>query len=337
MTLKTKSPAIIFHKEIRPAEGTPENAPVLVSQNFFRLGDRFHYVENERVDKYVTEEFLTNAVYGCQVVLTNPTSNLRKLDVLLQIPRGALPVKGGFYTKGLPIRLRPYSTFTFEYHFYFPSPGTFPHYPVHVAKNGKLLAFAPAASLKVVDMPTIIDKTSWQYISQDGSPRQVLDYLNENNIGRLNMVKIAFRMSEKAFFSKTINLLRARHEYDRTLWSYSILHNDLPAIREYPAPHEQLRRPVRRLYRLSAHNHRPHRAAYLSAYGIQPIGKRPRPSPGQGPAHTQRSLLRPIHAPDEGTQLPPRPRRRRRHERRLLYAPTGPCVRGDGLLLAGAP
>ena len=39
-------------------------------------------VDNEQVDKYVTEEFLVHTVYGCQVVVTNPTSSRQKLDVL---------------------------------------------------------------------------------------------------------------------------------------------------------------------------------------------------------------------------------------------------------------
>jgi hypothetical protein len=96
MTLRTGSPMVVFHREIREAEAMKEKTPILVSQNFFRLGDRYRHVNNERFDKYVTEEFLQYAVYGCQVVLTNPTSSRQKLDVLLQVPRGGIPVKSGF-------------------------------------------------------------------------------------------------------------------------------------------------------------------------------------------------------------------------------------------------
>ena len=44
------------------------------------------------VERCVTEEFLVQVVYGCQIVVTNPTSSRQKLDVLLQLPVGAIPV-----------------------------------------------------------------------------------------------------------------------------------------------------------------------------------------------------------------------------------------------------
>jgi len=44
----------------------------------------------KKSDKYVSDEFLTHVVYGCQVVVTNPTSSRQRLDVLLQVPQGAI-------------------------------------------------------------------------------------------------------------------------------------------------------------------------------------------------------------------------------------------------------
>ncbi len=82
------SPMVVFHEEIRPSAAPEAGSKVLVSQNFFRHGDRYRHVGNEKVDKFVTDEFLVHTVYGCQVVVTNPTSSPQKLDVLLQIPEG---------------------------------------------------------------------------------------------------------------------------------------------------------------------------------------------------------------------------------------------------------
>ena len=73
------------------AENRP---PLLVSQSYFRHGDRHRTVNGEKIDKFVTEEFIAGVVYGAQVVVTNPTSSRQKLDVLIQIPRGAVPVLG---------------------------------------------------------------------------------------------------------------------------------------------------------------------------------------------------------------------------------------------------
>ncbi len=233
MTLKPGSPAIAFHKEARET-GAPEGATsVLVSQNFFARDDRYRHEGNERFDKFVTREFRSQRVYGCQVVLTNPSSARRKVDVLLQIPRGAIPAANGFYTRSVHMQLDPYSTKSLEYYFYFPAPGTFAHYPVHVARNERLIAFTKPFSFNVVETLTQVDKTSWPYLSQNGTADQVLAYLRDNNIDRLDLGQIAFRMRDAAFFTAALSLLQRRHVYHDTLWSYGIHHNDPAAMREF--------------------------------------------------------------------------------------------------------
>lgn len=231
-TLTPGTAAVIFHKEIKEAKAA-EKTPILVSQNFFRHNDRYRHEHGERQDKFVTDEFLVHVVYGCQVVITNPTSSRQKLDVLLQIPRGALPVRKGFYTRGLHVDLEPYRTRTVEYYFYFPLAGKYAHYPVHVAKNERLIGFAQPATLNVVVRPSKIDRTSWNYISQHGTPGQVTDFLKQQNVNRIELGRIAWRMKDAAYFRSVTRLLEARHVYNHTLWSYGVRHDDARAIREY--------------------------------------------------------------------------------------------------------
>jgi len=233
MTLSAKSPMLAFHKEIKESPAERDATPLLVSQNFFRASDRYRFENGERFDKYVTEEFLTHVVYGCQVVLTDPTSSPLKLEVLLQIPRGAIPVSNGFFTRSRPVQMGPYSTTTFEYYFYFPAPGDFAHFPVHVSRNSQLVASAAPVTMNVVDTPTKIDTKSWDYVSQNGTPEEVLTFLGTDNPNRLDLERIAWRMREHDFFVKTTDLLSKRHVYNQTLWSYGI-YNDVPqAIGEY--------------------------------------------------------------------------------------------------------
>ncbi len=233
MTLTAGSPTVIFHEQILPSREMAADAPILVSQNFFRQSDRYRYEGNQRLDKYVTEEFLIHTIYGCQVVVTNPTSAPRKLDVLLQIPVGAMPVLGGQATRTVPLDLQPYQTQSLEYFFYFPAAGEFPHYPVHVSQDEKLLAYAQPVTLNVVRQLRNIDRESWDYVSQYGSSDDVLKFLKANNIDRLNLDHIAWRMQDKAFFEDVVRLLAARHVYNQTLWSYGLKHADVPSIREY--------------------------------------------------------------------------------------------------------
>ncbi len=220
-------PAIVFHEEVKEVEAADQQAPILVSQNFFRHGDRYIHVDNEQRDKFVSREFLVHTVYGCQVVITNPTSSRQKLDVLLQVPIGALPVLGGRATRSVHMELEGFHTQTLEYYFYFPAAGEYAHFPAHVSGNETLLAHAMPFTFNVVDSLTEVDTNSWAYVSQNGTNQQVIDYLDNHNVHRLDLAKITFRMSDKEFFRQITRLLSKRHAYHHTLWSYAMLH-DVP-------------------------------------------------------------------------------------------------------------
>lgn len=235
MELIAGSRAIVFHQEIKPAvlaEGAA-GSPILISQNYFRQDDRYEYEGNEYRDKFVTGEMLVHVVYLVQVVLTNPSSSRQKLQLLMQIPRGALPVSNGFFTKSQHIHLEPYATQSIEVAFYFPAPGQFSHFPAHAAKNQELLTSAAPAVLNVVEKLSKVDETSWAWISQNAESAEVLRYLDAHNIDRLDLDKIAWRMNDEGFYRAALELLTARHVFHTTLWSYAIKHRDLKRAAEY--------------------------------------------------------------------------------------------------------
>lgn len=232
-TLKAATPLLLVRKEVTRAERAADQAPLLLGQNFFRLDDRWRFVDGERVDAFITDEFLVDVPYGCQVVVTNPTSRKRTAELLLQIPAGAIPLHKGFWQQGLSLQLEPYATATVEYAFYFPAPGNFAHYPAHAAEKGSLAAFAEPRTFAVVASPTRIDVNSWEHVSQQGSATEVLAFLDGKNVHALDLSRIAWRMRDREFFAAALQKLRSRHAYDHVLWSYGILHRDPQATREY--------------------------------------------------------------------------------------------------------
>ena len=129
--------------------------------------------------------------------------------------------------------LQPYHTQTVEYHFYFPASGEYPHYPVQVAKNEALLAHVDGTILTAVEALSRIDRESWAYISQNGRDEDVIAFLTNHNLHRTNLAKIAFRMHDKPFFLKVVDLLADRPAYDHTLWSYGIRHDEPRITREF--------------------------------------------------------------------------------------------------------
>ncbi len=233
MRLTAGGPQVAFHQEIRSATLGTQPTALLMTQHYFRRDDRSTYEGNEEVDKYVVGEFLTHVVYLCQVVATNPTSTRQRLDLLLQIPRGAIPVANGFITKGTRVDLDPYGTTRLEYAFYFPGPGSYAHFPVHAAKNGTLVAHGAAGRLTVVREPTLIDRTSWAHISQHADADEVLTFLGRHNLQRLDLDQLAWRLRDVTFYGKLTALLTERRLYHDTTWSYGLLHSDSVRLREW--------------------------------------------------------------------------------------------------------
>ena len=230
--LTAASPALVYHRQVQSGVRA-QQGQALVAQRFFRLDDRYRHEGNERFDKIVTDEFLKRVVYGAQVVLTNPTGGRLKLRLLLQIPQGSIPVLNGFYTKGFYVTLEPYATYKQEYFFYFPESGKYPHYPVTVARNEQVTGQAEPFVFNVVDELSNVDKESWSWLSQNGTADDVMTYLQQKNIHRINLDEIAWRMKDKAYFTKVINLLSDRGVYNRTLWEYAVHHNQPARMREY--------------------------------------------------------------------------------------------------------
>lgn len=232
-TLTAASPLLLVRKEIAPVAAAADAEPLLLGQNFFRLDDRYRWVDGERRDAFVTDEFLVDVAYGCQVVVTNPSSRARVADVLLQVPAGAVPLQRARWTHGRQVALAPFATQTLEYSFYFPEAGAFDHYPAHAAEKGQLAAFAAAQRFEVVAEPSTVDASSWEHVSQQSSPAEVITYLGAHNVQRLDLTKLCWRLRDRAFYEALLPELRRRHVYDGTVWSYALLHRDPRATAEF--------------------------------------------------------------------------------------------------------
>jgi hypothetical protein len=233
LTLTCATPALAARTAIAAAEAREPRSSILVGQSYFREDDRWEWDGAEQREKYVEGELLTAVVYQCQVVITNPTSRAQKLAALLQIPRGALPVADGFYTRTLHLHLGPYGTQSIEYAFYFPVAGEWSHFPAHVTRAGELVAFAEPRALTVVDAPTSVDAGSWAHVSQHGSTDEVLAFLQRANLGRVALEKIAWRMRDADAFARVLALLDARGVYHDRLWAYALRHADPRRVAEW--------------------------------------------------------------------------------------------------------
>ena len=242
--MRTSTAHVVFHAQLGevPAEEVEVQSDLLVAQDYFRADERYRWVDGERHEAPITGEFLVHTLYVCRVALTNVSSSSATLVLLIQIPRGAMPVANGAETRDIHLALSPHETRTIEYSFYFPAPGEFVHYPAHVSRNGELVGHAAPTRLEVVTELSEIDTSSWSYVSQSGSLAEVLDHVQTHNVERLDLDRIAWRMREREAYDAILGLLRSRHVYAPTLWSYSVHHADEGRIGEFLRHQDRLLR-----------------------------------------------------------------------------------------------
>jgi len=172
-------------------------------------------------------------VYTCLVVLANPTSSRQRIAALVQIPRGSIAVGGTRATQTIEIALAPYGTHGHEYSFYFPVPGRFAHFPVHVSRLDQIIAAAPPHVIEVTAGGEVADPTSWAYLSQHGALAEVVAYLATANLAATELAKVLWRLRDRAAYAQIVAALDQRRVYDSDVWGYALLHRDTPRIRAW--------------------------------------------------------------------------------------------------------
>jgi hypothetical protein len=223
--------ALAGSSQLLDGELVTSGPPLVVGTSYVRTDDRHDWSTGEQVDKYIDGAFATGVVYTCQVVLANPTSTRQRIAALIQVPRGSIPVAGARATYTIDVALEPYGTHGHEYAFYFPTAGTWSHFPVHVSRGETIVAAAPARSLEVTSGGAAPDPRSWSHVSQRGSVADVVAYLATANLAATELVRVAWRLRERAAYDAILGALEQRRAYDETLWGYALLHADAPRVR----------------------------------------------------------------------------------------------------------
>jgi hypothetical protein len=225
--------ALAGSSQLVRGELQPGGAPLVVGQSYVRADDRTRWVDGEQVDKYVEGVLAAGVVYTCQIVLANPSSQRQRVAALVQVPRGSLPLAGARQTVTLDIVLEPYGTHGTEYSFYFPQPGSYSHFPVHVARGEAIVAAAPARALDVTDGAEAADTTSWAYVSQRAALADVTAFLARENLAAIELPRVAWRMKDRAAYDAILGVLERRRVFDPILWGYALLHRDPPRLRAW--------------------------------------------------------------------------------------------------------
>ena len=218
--------AIVFIEEM--VESSLISSTLSVHSNFFDPEDSSEIVHGEKVDKFVIGTFESRKVYGCRSVITNVSSVEQEVEVLLQIPCGAMAVNSAYFTKSYKLRLSPFMTERLTYYFYFPSPSEkgseFKCFPVHINKNGKTIAYSlderlikmcvvSAGDESMLDKKASDNKNDWDYVCGDnGTTKDILNFVTKNaRIFEVDLAALGPRLAaDPKFFDALTAALKLR-------------------------------------------------------------------------------------------------------------------------------
>lgn len=232
MVVEADQPNILYTESIETApevQRTDDSASVLVGQEIYVANPGNSSPTQKPIGKAA---LVKGTAYVAKVVATNPGNEQLQVDVLAQLPQGAIALKGSKVTRSTPLVLGPYSTAQVEYSFYFPVAGSFEHYGAQVSDESGHLVDVPSSTLRVLEAPEDVDKKAWSYIADWGTNDEVLEFLRGANLEQIDLSRIAFRMKNLDFYRDTIELLSEAGRFHNELWAYAVQHDDRDSIEQ---------------------------------------------------------------------------------------------------------
>ena len=156
---------------------------------------------------------------------------------MYQIPNGAIAVNSSKKTTIERIKLDKYSSTNIIFYFYFPKIGQYIHTPVYISQEEKYVIATTSPEMTTIN---VTDKTnedqvyaSWDDIANFGTNEEVLQWLQKDPSSIKHLKQAYWRLKDKEFFHQIIEFYKENCEYDETLWSYGLYHDDIDITIEY--------------------------------------------------------------------------------------------------------
>lgn len=197
------------------------------------------------------QPLLTGQRYCRSVIVTSTAAAERDLQVLVQLPQGAMALDGAVGTISRDIKLLPYTSMSLQQTLYFPQPGVYQQAPVSVVNVTGRPAWvppAPAAPLHVVDPASLPDGGSssvaegrsqqldavsrWRRCVGSGDQQQLLDFLASGDLTGARLADISRFCADPAFFAAAVAALDSRHLFEPAVWKWSVVHLHEPALKQ---------------------------------------------------------------------------------------------------------
>ena len=142
--------------------------------------------------------------------------------------------------------MKPYTTQTYVFYFYFPKVGDYIQFPSNISANNKVVAKSRVYKFKVVGKKDASSFERFSDLTLSGDKEAILRFLKEENLFKLqlqfHMKHLRPFLSDKNFYEKAIKILRERRIFGYDLWKYSFRHFDLEAVKELIETEERCHR-----------------------------------------------------------------------------------------------
>lgn len=98
-----------------------------------------------------------------------------------------------------------------------------------------VVAQAPPHTLIVKRYQTSINEDDIEDVLATGSIPNILKFMRTRNIldGKFDLKYIYWLCKDPKFYIEGLEIMRAKNLFDHTFWSFSIIHNDPVAMKEY--------------------------------------------------------------------------------------------------------
>uniref|UniRef100_K3X8S1 Uncharacterized protein n=1 Tax=Globisporangium ultimum (strain ATCC 200006 / CBS 805.95 / DAOM BR144) TaxID=431595 RepID=K3X8S1_GLOUD len=235
--LMPKNDVLLYHQsiEVGDCEDDP-NSKLIMKQTIVRF-QKHQAMRKAAQSSERVLEVVVGTKYTCEVNVSNTTdSELSGVNLLMQIPQGAIPLdESSYYTRNHVFNAPANTTTKYVVHFYFPEAGEYDQYPAHAAIDGKVVAWAKTdTTVTVLQKMTLVDLTSWSDVAARGSVDEVVEYLSsQKDMLGVDLGLLFWRCKDISFYCGLISFLRGKVIYNEGIWKYAFVHSDLDAIKEY--------------------------------------------------------------------------------------------------------
>jgi len=181
----------------------------------------------------IATQFVKGVPYQSRVVIMNPTDQEVHVDVLAQIPQGAIPLNGSEKTPSWFMIVPPFENLQVKFEYYFPESGEFSQYGVQVSDAEGVLASLPLKKFEVAPHSLPNQQMDRQQLMRYGSDEQVLNFLRETTLANVKPKELLQRLVKPEFFDAVVQIYSDKQVFKAGVWEFAFLHRNEKRMAEW--------------------------------------------------------------------------------------------------------